>query len=655
MSRQGSLWSIATLAVLLALSWGTSDALERSATRDASAPDDASGAPADYHVVRLAPPRAPSGLGDMLQPLGKAAPVATPRAAAGPRPAATELANAPQSSWSRVAVWERLAALSPSQRVNAVIELELGGGAGPADRLAASRIQGLWNEGLHDEAIAELHSFETAGGRTALGIAWKEPVAPAGELATAAGGGDVRIGTRTGGRLAALDFDTASGALFAVVGWGATTGGEAWWTVNRSTNDGASWSETYSWYAGLTGGLIDMSATVVGGYVYVGYVEGDVASEYRLRRCHASTGAVDATYGYKVVVDAGALTIREVTVVSNARSGNNRVYCFAIQSDNAVRFFWAVASSGTAFTEASPAGASARTGLDASWNPGYATCYLHLCYAGTDDEIHVQRYSTGGGWDDVTLLSSASVTHRSGVTISSYHDVVICAYEYQMTQGVGITYGISYDGGATGWDLYNYVFEPDGVTVGSYQCPSVDTHNGVGCAIIASGEMGEPDAVYCRKRAVFAPGVWEDQWPFNDHDVLTGTPTTLAHVPVLDPGMFSLGAIYFFGSTPYFDLPMLGTADVPGSGPAAGVRLDPPAPSPFTDHATVRFTLTVAGPARLEVFNVHGRRVATVTDGPMEAGTHSFPLDGRVLGSGVYFCRLTAGPAEQVSRFVILH
>jgi hypothetical protein len=641
MLRSRSSWSGIVFVVLLAPVWGTV----------AWSDEDPSGAPAGYRVAPVAVPQAPAGLNDMLQPL---APLAV---AAPARAVPTDLDNAAPPSWSSVALWERLTAFTPAQRVNAAIELELGGSAGPADRLAAARIQELWGEGRYDEAIAELRSYENAGGRAALGIAWKEPVAreeafaTAGALATSGGGTDVRIGTRTGGHITTLEEDAASGALYAVVAWGATSGGEAWWTVNRSTDNGATWTETYVWTGGASSGIVDMSATVVGGYVYIGYVSGDAANEYRLRRCLASTGGVDNAYSYHTVVDVGTLTIREVTVVSNAMSSNNRVYCFAIQSDNAVRHFWTVASTATSFTESSPVGASASQGLDATWNPGYASCYLQMCYSGTDGKMHVQRYS--GTWSDVTLLTS-NVLHRHGASVSSYHDVVICAYEYQMTNGQGIAYGISYDGGASGWDLYNYVFEPASGE-GPYQCPDVDTHNGVGCAIIASHEEGEPDAVYCRKRAVFAPGVWEDKWKFNDNDVQTGTQTTLAHVPMLDAPCFSLGAIYFYGTTPYFDLPMLGTTAVPDAGVAANVRLDPPAPNPLADRATVRLALPTAARARLEVFDVLGRRVATLADGTLEAGAHSFTLDGRRLASGVHFCRLSAGPVQRVSRFVVIH
>ena len=186
-------------------------------------------------------------------------------------------------------------------------------------------------------------------------------------------------------------------------------------------------------------------------------------------------------------------------------------------------------------------------------------------------------------------------------------------------------------------------------------CPDVDAQDGNGTAIVYGAEMGEPDAAYYQKRAGYAPGLWDAREQFNDHDLTTGSRMTLSHVPVLGPTCFSHGAVYFYGTVPYFDIPVLGAVGVPTPEVAAGVRLLPPAPSPFADRAVVRFTLPVAGPARLQVFNVLGRHVATLADGPMEAGTHAITLDGRGLGSGVYFCRLTAGPAMRVARFVVIH
>ncbi len=68
-------------------------------------------------------------------------------------------------------------------------------------------------------------------------------------------------------------------------------------------------------------------------------------------------------------------------------------------------------------------------------------------------------------------------------------------------------------------------------------------------------------------------------------------------------------------------------------------------PSPFRAGAAIRFSLAQAGEAGLCVFDVSGRRVRTLVDGPLEAGEHAITWDGaddsgRRLGSGIYWVQL---------------
>ena len=74
---------------------------------------------------------------------------------------------------------------------------------------------------------------------------------------------------------------------------------------------------------------------------------------------------------------------------------------------------------------------------------------------------------------------------------------------------------------------------------------------------------------------------------------------------------------------------------------ASGVDLLPTAPNPFRELATVRFSLAEPGPARVDVFDALGRRVAGTT-ATYAAGEHTVPLDGARLGAGLYVVRLTA-------------
>jgi PKD repeat protein len=72
---------------------------------------------------------------------------------------------------------------------------------------------------------------------------------------------------------------------------------------------------------------------------------------------------------------------------------------------------------------------------------------------------------------------------------------------------------------------------------------------------------------------------------------------------------------------------------------------------------TVRYTLASSGPARLDVFDVAGRRVHVLADGVHAAGAHAVRWDRTVHGDraarGVYVVRLSAG-RDAVSRKLIL-
>ena len=77
-------------------------------------------------------------------------------------------------------------------------------------------------------------------------------------------------------------------------------------------------------------------------------------------------------------------------------------------------------------------------------------------------------------------------------------------------------------------------------------------------------------------------------------------------------------------------------------GPGEAVRLGAPAPNPTRAGAEVPFELGAAGPARLDVFDALGRRVATLADGPHAAGRHRAAWAPGRLAAGVYVVRLEA-------------
>jgi len=99
-----------------------------------------------------------------------------------------------------------------------------------------------------------------------------------------------------------------------------------------------------------------------------------------------------------------------------------------------------------------------------------------------------------------------------------------------------------------------------------------------------------------------------------------------------------------------------------GAPEAAGARattLGPCRPNPIGAGTQVSYRLAAAGPVRLELYDVAGRRVRTLFEGRAEAGEHglSFAADdgaGRALPSGVYFLRMETPEATVIRQVAIV-
>lgn len=75
-------------------------------------------------------------------------------------------------------------------------------------------------------------------------------------------------------------------------------------------------------------------------------------------------------------------------------------------------------------------------------------------------------------------------------------------------------------------------------------------------------------------------------------------------------------------------------------------------PNPFSDGATVSYTLDGAMEVLLDVHDVLGRRVAVLAEGSQEAGTYTLRYDGSGLASGVYVVRLVAGDRQKTQTII---
>ena len=190
-------------------------------------------------------------------------------------------------------------------------------------------------------------------------------------------------------------------------------------------------------------------------------------------------------------------------------------------------------------------------------------------------------------------------------------------------------------------------------------------------------------AVDLRDAAVLAP--FEDADPFLTFgpDEIPDGPGAIAFVQgdaaVGDPvssvsGRLAYALVYFddetpFGVFPAGNQPPFGARrSAPASGAGdlaallAGVRGSAEAgarplavgPNPARGGAAATFALEAEAEVRVAVYDVLGREVAVLAEGPYPAGAHRVALDAGALPAGAYVVRLVAGGAVQAARLTVV-
>ncbi len=83
-------------------------------------------------------------------------------------------------------------------------------------------------------------------------------------------------------------------------------------------------------------------------------------------------------------------------------------------------------------------------------------------------------------------------------------------------------------------------------------------------------------------------------------------------------------------------------------------ELKPNYPNPFNPQTTIEFSITRKGEVTLEVFDLLGRKVATLMNRTLLPGSYRVQFDGSRLASGIYVYRLKAPEGILTRRMVLL-
>ncbi len=77
-------------------------------------------------------------------------------------------------------------------------------------------------------------------------------------------------------------------------------------------------------------------------------------------------------------------------------------------------------------------------------------------------------------------------------------------------------------------------------------------------------------------------------------------------------------------------------------------------PNPFNPSTTISYSLPTSSNVRIEIFNVLGKKVATLVNGYEYAGNHKVDWNAGRFASGIYFYKLSANNFSQVKKMILL-
>jgi hypothetical protein len=427
-------------------------------------------------------------------------------------------------------LWKQLQTFSLSERDNAVIEFEV------LDYFTANAteelktIETLWNNGDMAGALDRLRKLEESGEQLdiAVGINWKVPKT----IQNPAWGSDVQISNKSSVQNSCLDFHAGTKHLFAAIRY--YSGSDWYWSVNISTDDGSTWKETFELH--VTNKINDISATVVNDYFFVAYTGKSNQTDARIRRFKVSDGVSDGGYGYKTVFNKGVM-IKEFAITSNADTRDDGIYYMAILANNSLEYYYAHQSNDWTNWEENKTGVTnAHRGLDVCFNEGYNIYFLFISYIDTDNKLHVDRRRSSV-WEIIKLDNISSSNRFSSV--SAYHDYVISAYEYSYTNGTGIKYLITYDGGDS-WK-YGDIAEPSPGQ--SFFGPDVAARRGGGITLVYIEEAGTFDYCWYTHRDYDVVN-WSTSEKFNEINPNTEYQMCTEWVPPISGYDMAYGAIW---------------------------------------------------------------------------------------------------------------
>jgi hypothetical protein len=181
------------------------------------------------------------------------------------------------------------------------------------------------------------------------------------------------------------------------------------------------------------------------------------------------------------------------------------------------------------------------------------------------------------------------------------------------------------------------------------------TSNGVKLAWITATESDNLGFIISRSET--EDGLYQQVASYNSSDLLKGQGTTSQQTEYAYTD-FSInqtpGKTYFYRLEDVDIAGARNVLEVKQITLPEGYALGQNYPNPFNPTTTIQFNLKVQGMTTLEVYDILGRKVATLLNQEMKAGTHVVNFNATNFASGVYFYRLQSGNFNQIKKMMLV-
>ena len=265
---------------------------------------------------------------------------------------------------------------------------------------------------------------------------------------------------------------------------------------------------------------------------------------------------------------------------------------------------------------------------------------------------HVKIFRRAGSAEPWQIETEFIVSAQNSVSLDLKDDRLIVGVPSNSNNTIGVVYDYRWDGRA--WNRIGMI------------APPAEASRGFGDAVALQGDtlvVGDPhDAQFGPSSGAAYIYLWQDTTWVEQGRITAGGAAGRAYFgsPLqIDKGRLFIGAPFDGGQQAsagaVYVCPFMPGTTVsiacPGARISAPGRCDTPPlpaealilenhPNPFTESTTIRYALPEAGAVDLAVYDVLGRRVATLAHGHTAAGHHTIHFDGSGLVAGHYFCVL---------------